>query len=83
MGMSEAFVDSIKDYDVYANIGTYPEDIIILHGTNDFIVDIKYSEQAVEKYPRSCIRSRAQATDSTTPISTGWPHSSAEKRTTS
>lgn len=50
MGMSDAFVDSIKDYDVYANIGTYPNDIIILHGTNDFIVDIKYSEKAVEKY---------------------------------
>lgn len=55
MGMSDAFVNSIKDYDVYANIGTYPEDIIILHGTNDFIVDIKYSEQAVEKYPSAVL----------------------------
>ena len=55
MGMSEAFVDSIKDYDVYANIGTYPNDVIILHGTNDFIVDIKYSEQAVVKYPSAVL----------------------------
>ncbi|MDY3995324.1 MAG: alpha/beta fold hydrolase, partial [Candidatus Onthovivens sp.] len=55
MGMSEAFVDSIKDYDVYANIGSYPNDVIILHGTNDFIVDIKYSEQAVEKYPSAVL----------------------------
>ena len=25
------------------------------HGTNDFIVDIKYSEQAVEKYPSAVL----------------------------
>ena len=55
MGMSDAFVESIKDYDVYANIGTYPNDIIILHGTNDFLVDIKYSEQAVAKYPSAVL----------------------------
>ena len=55
MGMNDAFVESIKDYDVYANIGTYPNDIIILHGTNDFLVDIKYSEQAVAKYPSAVL----------------------------
>ena len=55
MGMSEAFVDSIKDYDVYANIGSYPNDVIILHGTNDIFVDIKYSKQAVEKYPSAVL----------------------------
>ena len=55
MGMSDAFVNSIKDYDVYANIGTYQNDIIILHGTNDFLVDIKYSEKAVEKYPSAVL----------------------------
>lgn len=55
MGMSDAFVESIKDYDVYANIGTYQNDIIILHGTNDFLVDIKYSEKAVEKYPSAVL----------------------------
>ena len=51
MGMSDAFVESIKDFDVYANIGKYPHGVIILHGTSDFIVDIKYSEKAVEQYP--------------------------------
>ena len=55
MGMSDAFVNSVKDFDVYANIGKYPGDIIILHGTKDFLVDIKYSEQAVEKYPSAIL----------------------------
>ena len=55
MGMSDAFVNTIKDFDVYANIGKYPGDIIILHGTKDFLVDIKYSEQAVEKYPSAIL----------------------------
>ena len=55
MGMSDAFVNSVKDFDVYANIGKYPGDIIILHGTKDFLADIKYSEQAVEKYPSAIL----------------------------
>ena len=55
MGMSDAFVNTIKDFDVYANIGKYPGDFIILHGTKDFLVDIKYSEQAVEKYPSAIL----------------------------
>lgn len=55
MGMSDAFVNTIKDFDVYANIGKYAGDIIILHGTKDFLVDIKYSEQAVEKYPSAIL----------------------------
>ena len=54
-GLSDAFVDSVKDYDVYAHIGKYPGDIIILHGTKDFLVDIKYSEKAVETYPSAVL----------------------------
>ena len=50
MGMSDAFVKAMKGYNVYANIGKYLNDIIIIHGTSDFIVNIKYSEKAVTKY---------------------------------
>lgn len=55
LGMSDAFVNSVKDFDVYANIGKYPGDVIILHGTSDFLVDIKYSEQAAGIYPSAVL----------------------------
>ncbi|MGN1263562.1 MAG: alpha/beta hydrolase [Prevotella sp.] len=51
MSTSEAFVESIKDFDVWSNIGTYPNPVLILHGTNDFFVPISNSEKAVELYP--------------------------------
>ena len=51
MGYSEAFCNSMRDYDVYANIGTFAHKVLILHGSEDIIVKISYSEQAVGKYP--------------------------------
>ena len=53
--MSEAYVNSIKDYDVWSNIGTYPNPVCIVHGTNDFIVPISNSEKAVELYPNAVL----------------------------
>lgn len=46
----EAFVETIKDYDVYANIGNFKGDVLILHGSNDFIVSSDYSQRAAEIY---------------------------------
>ena len=51
MSMSETYVNAIKDYDVWANIGTYPHPVCIVHGTSDIIVPISNSEKAVELYP--------------------------------
>ena len=45
-----AFIESLKDYDVYAGIQAYTGDVLILHGTKDFIVPSSYSEQAAEVY---------------------------------
>lgn len=51
MSYSEAFCNSMRNYDVYANIGTFAHKVLILHGSNDIIVKISYSEQAVDTYP--------------------------------
>lgn len=51
MGYSEAFCNSMRGYDVYANIGTFARKVLILHGSQDMIVKISYSEKAVETYP--------------------------------
>ena len=51
MGYSEAFCNAMRGYDVYANIGTFAKNVLILHGSNDMIVKISYSEKAVETYP--------------------------------
>ena len=51
MSYSEAFCDAMRGYDVYANIGTFTHPVIIVHGSNDFIVKISYSQKAVETYP--------------------------------
>ena len=51
MGYSEAFCNSMRGYDVYANIGTFARKVLILHGSEDIIVKISYSQKAVETYP--------------------------------
>lgn len=51
MAYSEAFCNAMRGYDVYANIGSFAHKVLILHGSEDMIVKISYSEQAVEKYP--------------------------------
>lgn len=51
MSMSDAFINSIKDFDVWSHIGTFPKPVCIVHGTSDFIVPISNSEKAVGLYP--------------------------------
>lgn len=40
----------IWDYDVYNEIGNYTGPVLIVHGANDSIVDISYSEQTTQTY---------------------------------
>ncbi|MGN0236586.1 MAG: alpha/beta hydrolase family protein [Lepagella sp.] len=54
-GYSEAFCDEMRDFDVYANIGTFANPVKIIHGSNDMIVNVSYSEQAVEVYPNATL----------------------------
>lgn len=51
MSMSEKYVNSIKDFDVWSHIGKFPKPVCIIHGTKDIIVPISNSEKAVGLYP--------------------------------
>ena len=50
MSMSEAYINSIKDFDVWSHIGKFSKPVCIIHGTADMIVPISNSEKAVGLY---------------------------------
>lgn len=47
------FVVTMRDFDVYANMADIQKPVLILHGTNDNIVPISYSQRAVKTYPNA------------------------------
>ena len=55
MSMSEAYINSIKDFDVWSHIGKFPKPVCIIHGTADMIVPISNSEKAVGLYPSATL----------------------------
>ena len=54
--MSETYINAIKDYDVWSHIGQFDRQVLILHGTQDFIVPISNSEKAVTIYPHATLQ---------------------------
>ncbi|MGM9675933.1 MAG: alpha/beta hydrolase family protein [Bacteroidaceae bacterium] len=52
-GLSQKYMDSMKDFDVWAHVGSFPHPVCIVHGTSDIIVDISYSEKAEACYPNA------------------------------
>ena len=54
--MNNAFVQALKDYDIYAHIGTYPGDVLILQGTNDIIVPQASIEKAAGRYAHCTVQ---------------------------
>ena len=50
MTLGKSFVESIWDFNVYDVIGGYTGDVLIMHGTDDEIVTLSYSEKATEFY---------------------------------
>ena len=53
--ISQAFIDALKDYDVWQHIGTFPRPVAILHGSKDWIVPVSNSEKAVGLYPNATL----------------------------
>ena len=47
------FVLTLRDLDIYANMADFQKPVLILHGTNDTIVPISYSQRAAETYPNA------------------------------
>ena len=55
MSMSEKYINSIKDFDVWSHIGKFPKPGCIIHGTADIIVPISNSEKAVGHNPSATL----------------------------
>ena len=55
MSMSEAYINSVKDFDVWSHIGKFSKPVCIIHGTKDIIVPISNSEKAVGLYPNATL----------------------------
>ena len=55
MTMSEKYINSIKDFDVWSHIGKFSKPVCIIHGTKDIIVPISYSEKAIGLYPSATL----------------------------
>jgi len=45
------YVEDVWDYDVYADVAAYEKNVLILHGDQDKIADLAYSQKAIEEYP--------------------------------
>ncbi|MGN1103915.1 MAG: alpha/beta hydrolase family protein [Candidatus Coproplasma sp.] len=55
-GYGQAFSDTLADYDVYEHIGNFDGNVLIIHGSSDFIVNKSYSEQAAAKYKNCTLK---------------------------
>ena len=51
--LGKGFVEDIHKLDVFATIGNYQGNVLILHGDKDEIVPYSYSEKAVALYPNA------------------------------
>lgn len=49
--MGRNYAADVLDYDVYADAASYEKELLILHGDQDGIVDLSYSQRALEEYP--------------------------------
>ncbi|MDE7296603.1 MAG: alpha/beta hydrolase [Clostridia bacterium] len=47
------FVLSLRDIDIYANMASFTKPVLLMHGTNDNIVPLSYSQRASETYPNA------------------------------
>ena len=55
MSVSEKYINSIKDFDVWSHIGKFSKPVCIIHGTTDMIVPISNSVKAVGLYPSATL----------------------------
>ena len=51
MEVGRAYFEPLLDYDIYAEIAAYTNDVLLIHGDADSIVPLSYSERAAEVYP--------------------------------
>ena len=47
------FVLTLRDLDIYENMADFQKPVLILHGTDDNIVPLSYSQRAIKTYPNA------------------------------
>lgn len=47
------YASDVWDYDPYRQMKSYPGPVLILHGDRDELVDMSYSQKAIEHYPNA------------------------------
>lgn len=53
MPLGRVFFESIHDFSIQREIGTFPKDVLIMHGTEDDVVPLSHSEWAASRYPNA------------------------------
>ena len=51
MDVGKAYFEPLIGYDIYGEIGAYEKDVLLIHGDEDSIVPLSYSERALDVYP--------------------------------
>ncbi len=51
--IGRVFAEKLLDYDVYKAVSAYRGDVLIIHGDNDGLVPLSYSEKALTVYSRA------------------------------
>lgn len=52
MKLGKGFFETIHDFDVFSHVGKYNRNVLVMHGDQDPIVAMGYSERIVETYPK-------------------------------
>ncbi len=56
MEVGRTYFEGLFDYDIYEDIKAYDKDVLIIHGDEDSIVPVSYSERAIEVYPSAQLK---------------------------
>ncbi len=72
MTVGHDYISTLIDYDIYGNIKNFKKDVIIIHGTADHRVPIRYSKKAVETYKSATLYSIQGQTTGLTVRITPW-----------
>lgn len=51
--LGRAFFEAVRDFGIEEQTGKFDKPVLIMHGTEDAVVPISYSERAVERYPNA------------------------------
>ena len=51
MKVGREYFEPLMDYDIYEDVSSFKKDVLMIHGTEDTVVPISYSEKALESYP--------------------------------